>query len=226
MLIKVTHVPTDDVRARNRISFDGSFGRIYSYWLERPWLARAVGIAMWGGDPQPFYERMRALPREREGSLVVDAPCGSGVAFAQLSPGKEVRYAALDLSPLMLERARLRARELKLDQIIFVQGDAEQMPFGNGSAGLLLSFMGLHCMPNPEAAVREIARCLRPGGRLVGAMICRGPSLRQRMFLRPGRGAFGPGGTVDDLQRWIASAGLTLTCLETAGAFAYFEATV
>ena len=180
---------------------------------------------MWGGDPHPFYDRMRALPRLRDGSVVVDAPCGSGVALAVLSPGPQLRYAALDLSPLMLERARLRARELKLDQIMLVQGDAERMPFESGSVDLVLSYMGLHCMPHPESAVTEIARCLRPGGRLLGTMICRGPMLRQRMFLRPGTGAFGPGGTVEDLARWIASAGLTGTCLETAGAFAYFEAT-
>lgn len=222
---KVIKVHTDDVRARNRYSFDGTFGRIYSYWMERPWLARAMGKAMWGGDPQPFYERLTTLASERDGNMVVDAPCGSGVAFAALSPGQRLRYAALDLSPLMLERARLRARELQLDQITFIQGDAEHMPFESHSVDLFLSFMGLHCMPQPEAAVREAARCLRRGGRLIGAMICRGPSLRQRIFLRPGSGAFGPGGTVEDLAGWIASAGLTSTCLKTAGAFTYFEAT-
>jgi hypothetical protein len=55
-------------------------------------------------------------------------------------------------------------------------------------------------------------------------MICRGPSLRQRLFLRPGTGGFGPGGSVDDLARWLAAAGLTKTRLEVSGAFAYFEA--
>ena len=79
-------------------------------------------------------------------------------------------------------------------------------------------------MSHPGAAVREIARCLRRGGRVVGAMICRGPSLRQRLILRPGTRSFGPGGTVDELAHWLAAAGLKQTRLEVSGALAYFEA--
>jgi ubiquinone/menaquinone biosynthesis C-methylase UbiE len=167
---------------------------------------------------------MRAIGELPEGAVVADAPCGAGAAFVALSPRQRLRYLALDLSPLMLERARQRARAFGLDQIELVEGDAECIPLENGSVDLFLSYWGLHCMPHPDAAVREIARCLRRGGRVVGAMICRGPSLRQRLFLRPGTGGFGPGGSVDDLARWLAAAGLTKTRLEVSGAFAYFEA--
>jgi SAM-dependent methyltransferase len=217
-------VPADETRARIRASFDGAFGRAYSYWMERPWLARLVGLALWGGDPKPYYDSMRAIGELPEGAVVADAPCGAGAAFVALSPRQRLRYLALDLSPLMLERARQRARAFGLDQIELVEGDAECIPLENGSVDLFLSYWGLHCMPHPDAAVREIARCLRRGGRVVGAMICRGPSLRQRLFLRPGTGGFGPGGSVDDLARWLAAAGLTKTRLEVSGAFAYFEA--
>jgi SAM-dependent methyltransferase len=217
-------VPADETRARIRASFDGAFGRAYSYWMERPWLARLVGLALWGGDPKPYYDSMRAIGELPEGAVVADAPCGAGAAFVALSPRQRLRYLALDLSPLMLERARQRARAFGLDQIELVEGDAERIPLESGSVDLFLSYWGLHCMPHPEAAVREIARCLRRGGRVVGAMICRGPSLRQRLFLRPGTGGFGPGGSVDDLARWLVAAGLTKTRLEVSGAFAYFEA--
>ena len=217
-------MPADETRARIRASFDGAFGRAYSYWMERPWLARLVGLALWGGDPKPYYDSMRAIGELPEGAVVADAPCGAGAAFVALSPRQRLRYLALDLSPLMLERARQRARAFGLDQIELVEGDAERIPLESGSVDLFLSSWGLHCMPHPEAAVREIARCLRRGGRVVGAMICRGPSLRQRLFLRPGIGGFGPGGSVDDLARWLVAAGLTKTRLEVSGAFAYFEA--
>ena len=217
-------MPADETRARIRASFDGAFGRAYSYWMERPWLARLVGLALWGGDPKPYYDSMRAIGELPEGAVVADEPCGAGAAFVALSPRQRLRYLALDLSPLMLERARQRARAFGLDQIELVEGDAERIPLENGSVDLFLSYWGLHCMPHPEAAVREIARCLRRGGRVVGAMICRGPSLRQRLFLRPGTGGFGPGGSVDDLARWLVAAGLTKTRLEVSGAFAYFEA--
>ena len=217
-------MPADETRARIRANFDGAFGRAYSYWMERPWLARLVGLALWGGDPKPYYDSMRAIGELPEGAVVADAPCGAGAAFVALSPRQRLRYLALDLSPLMLERARQRARAFGLDQIELVEWDAERIPLENGSVDLFLSYWGLHCMPHPDAAVREIARCLRRGGRVVGAMICRGPSLRQRLFLRPGTGGFGPGGSVDDLARWLAAAGLTKTRLEVSGAFAYFEA--
>ena len=217
-------MPADETRARIRASFDGAFGRAYSYWMERPWLARLVGLALWGGYPKPYYDSMRAIGELPEGAVVADAPCGAGAAFVALSPRQRLRYLALDLSPLMLERARQRARAFGLDQIELVEGDAERIPLESGSVDLFLSYWGLHCMPHPDAAVREIARCLRRGGRVVGAMICRGPSLRQRLFLRPGTGGFGPGGSVDDLARWLVAAGLTKTRLEVSGAFAYFEA--
>ena len=215
---------TDETRTRNRAMFDGAFGRAYSYMMERPWMGRAIGMALWGGDSQPFYDSMRAIGQLPEGSVVADAPCGAGVAFAALSPRQGIRYVALDLSPLMLERARHRARTFDLTQIEFIEGDAEHVPLANGSVDLFLSYWGLHCMPHPDAAVREIARCLRRGGRVVGAMICRGPSLRQRLFMRSGASAFGPAGTVDDLTGWIDSAGLTRKRLEVSGAFAFFEA--
>ena len=216
--------PADEIRTRNRAKFDGAFGGTYSYCMDRPWLGRAVGMAFWGGDSKPFYDSLRAIGQLPDGSVVVDAPCGGGVAFAALSPHQRVRYVALDLSPLMLERARRRAGMIDLTQIEFIEGDAEHIPLENGSVDLFLSGWALHCMPHPEAAVREIARCLRRDGRLIGAMICRGPGFRQRLFLRDGVGAFGPGGTVDDLTRWIDSAGLKRTRLEVSGAFAFFEA--
>jgi ubiquinone/menaquinone biosynthesis C-methylase UbiE len=220
----VINVSADEIRARNRASCDGVFGDIYSYWMDHPWLGRVVAKAFWGGDARPFYESIRGVGELAEGTFVVDAPCGAGVAFAALLPNQRLRYLALDLSPIMLERAGRRALSLGLGQIDLVQGDAERIPLENGSVDLFLSYWGLHCMSHPDAAVREIARCLRRGGRVVGAMICRGPSLRQRLILRPGTRSFGPGGTVDELAHWLAAAGLKQTRLDVSGALAYFEA--
>jgi SAM-dependent methyltransferase len=221
---KLTTLPVGETRARNRAGFNGVFGRIYSFLMEPPWLGRVAAAAYWGGDARPFYESMRAIGKLPDGALVVDAPCGAGVAFAGISPHHRLRYLALDLSPAMLERARRRAFALELDQIKLVEGDAEHIPLADGSVDLFLSYWGLHCMPHPDAAVREIARCLRRGGRVIGAMVCLGPRLRQRLILRPGTRVFGPCGTADDLARWLAAAGLTQTRLEVSGPLAYFEA--
>jgi SAM-dependent methyltransferase len=158
--------------------------------------------------------------------LIVDAPCGAGVAFRGLVPGHNVRYMAVDLSQSMLARARARAAKRGLDRIELVRADAAAIPLEPGVADLFLSHFGLHCFPDPEAAVREAARCLRTGGRLEGSMIARGPRLRQRMLVRPGVGGFGSGGRLADLRRWLERAGLSAERVAESGCFAYFSATV
>jgi hypothetical protein len=55
-------------------------------------------------------------------------------------------------------------------------------------------------------------------------MITRGRTWRQRLLVRPGRGGFGPGGTLEDLRRWLADARLEDITVESSGLFAYFEA--
>jgi hypothetical protein len=56
-------------------------------------------------------------------------------------------------------------------------------------------------------------------------MIAAGQRRRQRLLVRPGRGAFGLVGTVEDLLRWLDDAGLKPTRVEESGCFAYFSAT-
>ncbi len=158
-----------------------------------------------------------------DGGLIVDAPCGAGVAFRGLRPDQRLRYVALDLSQAMLDRARRRADERDLRQITFVQGDAESIPAESGSVDLFLSYWGLHCFPDPEDAVAEAHRCVRPGGRLIGGSVIRGRSLRQRLLVHPNRGPFGAVGDAADVERWLAKR-FERPLVEVSGAFAYFSA--
>jgi hypothetical protein len=72
-----------------------------------------------------------------------------------------------------------------------------------------------------------MARCVRPGGRIVGDTIVRGAGLRQDvaigMFRRAG--LFGPGGTVAAVERWLDGAGLRIDRLHMSGAVVHFAAT-
>jgi SAM-dependent methyltransferase len=204
--------------------FEGPFGSVYAYYMRHPALAGLIGRAVWGGDVRPLYESTRWIAEVASGGLIVDAPCGGGIAFRGLSPRQDLRYVAVDLSARMLDLARAEAARRNLRQVEFVRADAVAIPVESGAANLFLSHFGLHCFPDPGAAVKEAARCLRPGGRLEGSMIAAGPRRRQRLLVRPGRGAFGLVGTVDDLRRWLDDAGLIPMRVEESGCFAYFSA--
>jgi SAM-dependent methyltransferase len=214
----------DNARERNRALFDGAFGGLYSFYIERERLCRLIAALVWGADSRPFYASMRSIGEVRRDGLIVDAPCGAGVAFRGLRPDQRVRYVALDLSPRMLALAHRRATDQGLGQIEFVQGDAQVIPVEEGSVDLFLTYWGLHCFPDPARAVAETARCLCRGGRVVGTMITRDHTARHRLLVRPGVGGFGPAGTADDLRRWLGDARLQDVTVETSGLFAYFQA--
>jgi SAM-dependent methyltransferase len=209
----------------------GAVGRVgggaYDFAVEHEWLARPAGLALWGTDTRMLYDSIRTIGELPEGSAVLDVPCGGGVALRGLRPGQSLRYVAADISTDMLDRARARAASLGRDDIEFVEADIERMPFEDNEFDLCLSFNGLHCLPDPPVAVREIARCVKPGGRLVGDSVVRGAGWRQDLaigFFRRA-GVFGVGGTVDDLNGWLTDAGLKVDRLERSGGLAHFTAT-
>lgn len=202
-------------------------GGIYAFAVEREWFARPFGLALWGTDTRMFYDSLSVLGELPDGAAVLDVPCGGGVALRGRRPDQRVRYVAADISPDMLARARRRAAGLGLDGIEFTETNIEAMPFADNEFDLCVSFNGLHCLPDPAAAVAEIARCLRPGGRLVGDSVVRGAGRRQDLAFAIGRraGVFGPGGTIEQLRGWLSGAGLTVDRLHTSGALAHFTAT-
>jgi ubiquinone/menaquinone biosynthesis C-methylase UbiE len=212
------------IRERNRRVFASPFGAVYDFYIQREPLARLIARLAWHSDVRPFYASMAALSAMPDGSTIVDAPCGSGVALRALREGQRVRYRGYDLAPEMLRRARRRARKMRLDQVELAEADVESLPLDGRSADLFLSYFGLHCLPDPAAAMGEAARCLRPGGRLVGSAIVRGTRPLDRVRVRPGAGAYGPVGTASDLREWLAYAGLAKIALDVRGVFAYFEA--
>jgi SAM-dependent methyltransferase len=199
-------------------------GAAYSAYMERPRLSRTIGRLIWGGDTGAYYESMAAVGEVPAGGTIVDCPCGAGPALRALPPDAGVRYVAADLSPSMLRRARDRAEKRRLDGVELVESKAEDLPLEADSADLFLSYWGLHCFPDPKAAIMEIGRVLKPGGRLVGASFVRGPSLRQRIILRPGAGDFGPMCTEAELLEWLGRAGLRLTESGRSGLYMFFSA--
>jgi ubiquinone/menaquinone biosynthesis C-methylase UbiE len=100
----------------------------------------------------------------REGDRLLDVGCGTGAAVRAAAEVVE-RAVGVDLSPKMLAQARERAAGLPGAE--FVEGDSEDLPFGDGEFTAVLCTTSLHHYPRPEAAVREFARVLAPGGRVI-----------------------------------------------------------
>jgi ubiquinone/menaquinone biosynthesis C-methylase UbiE len=107
-------------------------------------------------------------------------------------------------------------------QTRLIKGDMASLPLEDGVADLCLSYGGLHCVPNPDVGLAELARCLRPAGYLLGSTFVAEGSRRQRRLLR-GDG-FGRTGTADDLRRWLRACGLTDVSLDREDGLVVFRA--
>jgi SAM-dependent methyltransferase len=216
-----------DVRAmwRNR-TFEAVVGAAYDYGIEHEWVARSVGRALFDTDAGLIYRSLGTIGGMPDGTAILDIPCGGGIALRGLRPEQNVRYVAADISVDMLDRARRRAAGRGLTTVEFVEADIESVPFDQGEFDLCVCFNGLHCLPDPAAALPEIAYSLKPGGRLVGDCAVRQERRRSDAWMLAARagGVFGPAGTAHDLRSWIVDAGLVVDSLELSGAVAHFQA--
>ncbi|MBV9357635.1 MAG: methyltransferase domain-containing protein, partial [Chloroflexi bacterium] len=99
-------------------------------------------------------------------------------------------------------------------------------PFEDGTFDLCVTYTGLHCFPDPAAALRELGRVVRGGGELRGTSVVRRAGLRQDVVIRAGQlaGVFGPGATTVELKTWLAEAGMTDLGIRRDGALCYFTA--
>ena len=108
---------------------------------------------------------LRALPALLDADWTVgDLGCGTGETSAALAPFV-ARAIAVDRSGDMLQAARRRLREAK--NVDIRRGDLESLPLADRELDAAVLMLVLHHVPDPAAALREAARALKPGGRLV-----------------------------------------------------------
>lgn len=124
-----------------------------------PWL---VHVACSGRT----FRRMRARIVPLAAGTILDVGCGSGTNFAHYDPARATRVVAIEPEANALAMARRRAKGFAFP-VDFAEAGAERLPFETGSADTAVLAYTLCTVPAPEAALAEIRRVLKPGGRLL-----------------------------------------------------------
>ncbi|MFI6024246.1 class I SAM-dependent methyltransferase [Amycolatopsis magusensis] len=119
-----------------------------------------------GISEQLYYTALKAVPIEfgdYAGRSVLEVGCGMGEGLnflSRVAGGGE--FTGLDLSPRAIERATAtlsRGRTLR-----YVQGDAEELPFGDGEVDVVINIESSHTYPDLARFLGEVSRVLKPGG--------------------------------------------------------------
>ncbi|TQF05676.1 class I SAM-dependent methyltransferase [Kitasatospora acidiphila] len=116
-----------------------------------------------------FFERVwfgggREWIGSRAGGRVLEVAIGTGRSLPHYRAG--VRLTGIELSPAMLAIAVRRAAGLGIDADLR-DGDAEELPFADGTFDTVVCVLALCSIPRPARAVGEMARVLKPGGTLL-----------------------------------------------------------
>jgi demethylmenaquinone methyltransferase/2-methoxy-6-polyprenyl-1,4-benzoquinol methylase len=149
-------------------------GAALSFWQDPRWRRAMVGA-------------VQASPQDR----VLDVATGTGLVAEQLVRRYGCTVVGLDQSAAMLQRAHAKAvadPELA-DHLELVEGEAEALPFDDAEFDHLTFTYLLRYVDNPAATLRELARVVKPGGKIASLEFClpRGPLLwAWRLYTRVG----------------------------------------
>ena len=146
----------------------GSMGRLPSDEEIRQSFARQV--ALFSGVDSPFARRSASAtswvaPLDDE-MIVLDVACGAAHAAEQVAP--LVRHVVgVDLTPQLLRLGFDRVRKAGLANLLLLEGNVTELPFLEESFDVVFCRSALHHFRDPKAAVREMSRVCRVGGRVV-----------------------------------------------------------
>ena len=124
----------------------------------------APALSFWNRFGQKTIERLSL----NEGDLVLDVCCGTGASAipAAVSVGSTGQVLGIDIAESMLELARQKSQFQGLENIEFRSGDFENLGFKSESFDAVVCVFGIFFVPDMVAAVKELWRMVRPGGKL------------------------------------------------------------
>lgn len=126
-------------------------------------------VESFAGTGNPF-----SMGELRPGETVLDLGCGAGFdsLIAARQVGASGRVISIDMTPAMLDKARVGASEAGLSNVEFHEAYAESLPVPDESVDAVISNGVINLCPDKMAVMAEINRVLKPGGRIqIGDMV-------------------------------------------------------
>ena len=128
------------------------------------WSESYEGSRTWRRFFSPVHDILQAHVLGVQDKHILDVGCGTGDMLRRFSGERAGRLVGVDQSEGMLAKAReLTAKD---DGITYLAGDAESLPVGDAEFDIVTSCIAFHHFPDPDRAVSEMFRVLKPDGRL------------------------------------------------------------
>lgn len=141
--------------------------------------------SLWGVDDNAIAKEILAMIPDDFSGHLLDIPIGTAVFTCEKY--RRMRHALItgvDYAEPMLDIARGRKEDYALDHLTLAQGDATDLQYEDESFDSVLTMNGIHAFPDKHRALSEMARVLKPGGRLYGCAYVKGHRLFADVLVR------------------------------------------
>ncbi len=130
-------------------------------WPERLWVNSPLRFFIQQRETR-FFKRLRNL---EPGARCLEIGCGHGAgARIILKTFQPSRLDGLDVDPVMIRLASRRQPQWTIDRLQFLVGDAQRLPYADGSMEAVFNYGIIHHLEDWEQGIREIVRVLKRGG--------------------------------------------------------------
>jgi ubiquinone/menaquinone biosynthesis C-methylase UbiE len=176
------------MRARTTLGLFGAAVLGAALWWRKNPSACPYGQRFWVEVPHPIVtpERLRSVLRPEPGERVLEIGPGTGYYTLDMAEwvGPEGTVEIFDLQQEFLDHTARRTAERGLANVVPTQGDATALPYEDDSIDAVVLTAVLGEIPDRDAALREIRRVLKPGGRLVVGELFGDPHFTTQASLR------------------------------------------